>query len=559
MKWIKNPDSENRILGEFLAERFGTEEPAKLHRLDEWKVPLLDNVAERITEAINRGEFIQIVADYDCDGVMSAAEFELIFRYYEYPESSYNIRLPKRMSEGYGLSAPIIDEISKRPMGLLILVDNGISCISEINEMRNLGWDTIIMDHHLAPEDGIVPEADILVDPAAFHDQADFPYYCGAGLVYKLAEIMVDNPYTLGKILSCAAIATVADAVPLVDTESHTYDNWLIVREGMRKCLEGNMVTQGLYCLLRAAGCDRKLDETDIGFKIAPLVNAPGRLLDQGAEMAFNLVISDSGALSDYDDRAQKLIELNNLRKKTLTEIMERVRPEVSLESNVLSVYASSVNEGVLGLIAGRLAEEYRISTIVLSGSQTLRGSARAYGSFDMKSFLDRISSELESFGGHRAAAGLSVRMSAGETPEDAFARFKARVNAEAGPYVSAEPVIVYDADVAPDEAEHMLELESSYAPFGQGNPAPVYRMSGALQTRRGVNHILMGAEKKAIKLYLPGVDAVNFSGDGRIRFEEEFYPESVSLVGSLSWNEFAGRKSVQMIFTDLKQNGECL
>ena len=413
------------------------------------------------------------------------------------------------------------------------------------------------MDHHLAPEDGILPEADILVDPAAFHEQADFTQYCGAGLVYKLAEIITTDQYTLSKIRACAAIATVADAVPLIDEEKKTYDNWLIVREGMKHCLDSKMITQGLYCLLRAAGCERKIDAFDVGFKIAPLINAPGRLYDDGAEKAFNLVISDASKLSEYDRQANRLVAINNMRKQIVSDTIDLVRPKVKVESNVLCVYApTQTNEGILGLIAAKLAEEKRVTTIVLTYSEEtkkLKGSARAWGSFDVKEFLDQVSSELARYGGHKGAAGLTVEIRDGESPEDAFRRFAKRTNEVAGSYKKVEPSIIYDIEIKPSEAKNVLAMEEIYAPFGQGNPALIYKTTCKLQDRNGTNHAFMGATKKSIKLYTANFDAVNFTGEGKDRFIDAYLPDKVTLIGTFGWNEFAGRKYLQMVFKDLK------
>jgi len=212
-EWKKNPDVKEKNLGAWKKETFGTTElPEVAHHLGEYKIPIMKDAADMISNAIKNNDFIQIIGDYDTDGVMACGELIMIFRYYGH--TNYDIRIPYRMTNGYGLSDAIVDEIIKKPIGLCILVDNGIAAAEQVEELRNMGWDIIILDHHLAPEDGILPSADIIIDPEAIEGQADFTHYCGAGLVYKLAEIMCSgNKTVLNKILSCAAIATVAGQI----------------------------------------------------------------------------------------------------------------------------------------------------------------------------------------------------------------------------------------------------------------------------------------------------------------------------------------------------------
>jgi len=559
-EWKKNPEVKNVNLGEWKKATFGTTElPEVAHHLGEYKIPKMKEVADMISNAIKRNDFIQIIGDYDTDGVMSCAELIMIFRYYGH--TNYDVRIPYRMTNGYGLSNAIVDEILKKPIGLCILVDNGIAAAEQVENLRNMGWDIIILDHHLAPEDGILPDADIIIDPEAIEGQADFTHYCGAGLVYKLAEIMCSgNKTVLNKILSFAAIATVGDSVPLVDEKTHTYENWLIVKEGMKTMIANEYRTQGLHKLLRAVGCDTKIDESDIGFKVVPCINAAGRLFDDGAYKALELLVSDGLDLAKYDEMAQELCDINNQRKTIQNTLLDEIEEEVKITGvnhNILVLYKPDIKEGILGIIAGNIANEFNVSTIVLTDSVDegeVKGSARSVGDFDMKAYLDSHKELLKKYGGHKAAAGLTIETRNGQTTEECALTFKKVLEKDSGEYKGGNKERYYDFEISEAEAQAILNMQKLYAPYGVGNKAPVFCMKKQpLVQKFGCRYKILGATQNTIKLNLKSMYALNFTGKGKQSYVEEGFPETVDLIGTLSENSYNGVNSIQMIFDDIK------
>lgn len=534
----------------------------------------MEDAAARLEKAFDSSEKIVVVGDYDCDGVGSVSILRLIFNYRDF--DNFEMIFPNRF-DGYGLSDKIVDEIITKPMGVVILIDNGIACVDEVAKLKLYGWDVIILDHHLPREDGVLPAADFMIDPEAIEGQSKFKHFCGAGLAYKLAEILCRrNWLAINKCRAIAAISTIADSVSLIDEENHTYDNWMIVRHGIRNLLNSGEHTQGLYCLLRAVGCEAHIDAQDLGFKIAPVINAVGRLYGDGAKKAYELLVSDSAQMNVYSKMADELVAINNMRKTVQNQTMERISETLSApEANILVVYEPNIEEGILGLIAGNLAEKYRVSCIALSLSKEdlVKGSARAYGDFNIKEFLDRkeISELIYKHGGHKAAAGLVLKAglnSNGEliSPEEIVERFRDTCMEQAGAYKYEEPVRFYDFEIKPNDiipdiganAPGVIQNMEPYEPFGMGNPQPVFMLKDVMLDTRiykgeTSTHTLMGKTGQSIKLYLPrGIDAVNFSGEGKQKYYDAGQPDKVSLIGRVSKNYYYGKTSFQFVFDDI-------
>ena len=267
----------------------------------------LDNAVKFAKEFLktNSTSKITIVGDYDCDGIMATGIMAIAFRLYGVEVET---RLPKRFSEGYGLSEKIIDEIDE---GLIITVDNGIAAVKAIEKAKKKGLSVIIIDHHLPLSytiDGnkkiILPDADVIVDPAA-EDESDFSNYCGAALAYHFARKLLPD-MKLKNLLVLASIATVADVMPLVGP------NRTMVKDGLKYINQGVSVP-GLKALLENIELTN-VQESDYGFKLGPLFNAPSRMYDNGADKALALISSD------YDNprikhRAAFLVKTNELRK----------------------------------------------------------------------------------------------------------------------------------------------------------------------------------------------------------------------------------------------------
>jgi len=291
--------------------------------------------AEKMASVLKRfamlNEPITIVGDYDVDGVHATAGLYLALT--ECGASNIRARLPRRMSEGFGLKETIIDEV---PSGVLVTVDNGIAAIPAVKKAKEKGLTVLIIDHHMpVMENGqvILPPADLIVDPNVDDELlckgtpsgSIFRSYCAAGLVYRIAGMMTPGTETLSKISALAAIATVADVMPLIR------DNRNIYKEGLRNIRRGYM-TGGLKAIISQMQTGGYVTERDIGFRIAPMVNAPGRVYDDGATRAFHAVMCENDATAFA--AAEELKSINEDRKQMKKEAQERANKLIAESYN---------------------------------------------------------------------------------------------------------------------------------------------------------------------------------------------------------------------------------
>ena len=254
MKWVKRDENLNSIK-EIISKRdFSVPE----------KWSFVRNMHEAVLltkKCIREGMHITIVGDYDCDGITSSSNLKLsILRYISILNTGnkVDVIIPDRYKEGYGLNMSIVDRIKS---GLMITVDNGIAAVEQIAKAKKKGLTVIVIDHHLIRDDGLVPEADVVVDPHI--DDSEFQDYCGAGLAYRFAEELIPNDPLLPKLLSLAAIGTIADVMPIIR------DNRRLVIEGL-KLIANRIVPYGLNLMLDCLEIDEYVNEEDIGFHIGP-------------------------------------------------------------------------------------------------------------------------------------------------------------------------------------------------------------------------------------------------------------------------------------------------
>lgn len=416
---------------------------------------------KKVNDAAEEKEILQIkiVGDYDADGMnASAILYDAIISYLkanslaEYAEVS--VRLPRRYSEGYGLSKKIIDESES---GLIITVDNGIAAIDAIKKAKDKGIDVIILDHHLSGEE--LPCADIIVDPHC-EGMSTFKHYCGAGLAYRFAEMLITNKDLLDKLLVLAGIATVADVVPLIGA------NRCLVRQSL-KLINRGIATSGVLALVRKMRLE-KITAEDYGYKIGPVCNASGRLLDDGAMDIFHLLSQELDVFAlDYDEQLLKLhaladtvIERNVDRRRITEEALERsdalISQQCLADDAVYIIYDTQVSEGVMGIVAGKLAEKYMRPVIVFAHAQDgekLKGSGRTYGNIHLKNqVLDPCKEYFFAYGGHAGAAGMTI-------PEKNLMLFRNKVRKLDIPVLYREKRILYDLEVTKEEIPELYAL----------------------------------------------------------------------------------------------------
>lgn len=453
------------------------------------------------------------------------------------------MRLPRRFSEGYGLKEKMIEEFE--PGQLMITVDNGITSLEEIKLAKEKGMTVIVTDHHLPvmeeeTKQPVYPEADLIIDPNAIPGSADFNGYCGAGLAYKLAvELLGMEHPQIPKLKSLAAIATIADSVPLVG------ENRRIVKEGLASMATKNGTTMGLYALLSLLYLDKSVTTDQISYKIAPIINAPGRLRDDGSIDAFQLLTFD-GSFQDAKKMANALLEDNKIRRELSDEWTKKAVAAIELNGQQhdtpIVTYLPGVPEGIIGIIAGRLTGKFRSPCFVLGDTPNpniIKGSSRSYGGVHVKRLLDQNQQFLVSYGGHASAAGLSLER---EKLEDFC---QALIHSIHGCVLQQDIEEYYDIQVSPESIETLMKELDQYAPYGEENPSPIIMIKNLNLLPFGSEYFQTISAGKGIKLIAAELEAVSF--DGAEGYKKWNNPKQVTLVGTLSCNYFNGKSKIQM------------
>jgi single-stranded-DNA-specific exonuclease len=410
----------------------------------------------RIRETVAAGRRICVHGDYDVDGICATALAVTALRGLG---ADVEWHLPSRFEEGYGVSRETLARLSREEFGLVLTVDCGITAVDEIAEARAAGLEVIVTDHHRPGE--TLPDCPIV---ATKPSQYPFPELCGTGVVFKLLEAL--GAEGLERHLDLVALATVADVVPLLD------ENRALVAAGMRRLARTDK--PGLQALMRAGGVDpARVDTGAIAFRLAPRINAAGRLGHPGA--ALDLLLTDDE--TEARRLAGELETLNRDRQSVEDRILrDAVRqveewPEPKRRRVGYVIAGEDWHRGVIGIVASRLVERFHRPVVLIAGGEPGEdwvGSGRSVSTFDLHGALGACSGLLGRWGGHRAAAGLSIAPGNVEAFAEAFADHAAGVLT----LEDLRPVTAVDAVVRGDELTLGLceELER-LAPFGLGNP----------------------------------------------------------------------------------------
>jgi len=492
---------------------------------------------------------ITIVGDYDCDGICASAAMKIALE--DIGATNVHVRLPRRMSEGYGMKPHIVEEI---PYGVIVTVDNGIAAHEAIELAKKKGLVVIVTDHHMPVirnGDIVLPKADLIVDPhiddsllskngktagTVFHD------YCGAGLVYKIACCMGVDPMALARISAFAAIATVADVMPLLG------DNRNIYHEGI-KSIRQRDITAGLQMIVDVLKSGNIVTEGNIGFKIAPMLNAPGRLLDDGAKISLDLVLSDS--FLNGRKLLDQVQQLNENRKDIKEECVKYALAYME-QNNVFGVNPAvivdrRIPEGIIGLVAGEITEDYEVSSFCFTEKDgNLKGSARACEEDDMKACLDRFDAAhpgvLLGYGGHPGAAGLTIR-------KDGLEEFRNGMREIMSKAHPKKDVIDYDLEISPSEIGSYAQQLAQYVPFGEKNPPLIFRVNGFRCAQMGLGHYAEIQNGRSVRMNGAGFEVVGF--DLAQQYHDEKEPEVMDVVGKIAFHYFNGNCTPQVEMLD--------
>lgn len=490
----------------------------------EFTIPNVTEAVSMIHESVAKGEFIKIVGDYDVDGLMAVS---ILFIFLSSIHAKVSARIPRRISEGYGLNESIIDEIEN---GLVITVDNGISSIAAIDKAKEKGLKVLLTDHHLpfVDDDGKVqlPNADLIVN--AHIKNNGFEEYCGAAVAYKIAEAYLGKGHAvLEKLLPYAAIATIADVVPLYG------ENRSIVKKGLRQINKG-IVTSGLKKLLHSLYMTGHVRESDVAFKIGPMLNAPGRLEDSGGLRVLEVFAVDKER--DKEEIQIGAIKQINEKRKEIVQNWVLVSDNMIGEdkSAPIIVKLDNAQEGIIGIIASSLTEKYRMPALVCTNVKDgiLKGSGRSVDSVHLKQLLDKNNTLLLKYGGHAKAAGFSLK-------DENFCEVKKHLKAELQKY-EPDTNVYYDLEIESNQVEAMKSSMEKYAPYGEGNPEPRFLIKN-IQIKEATP-----LKNTHIKMSTEGADVIGF---GMLdEYKSMGSPNCIDIICTISSSWFMGVETITLL-----------
>jgi single-stranded-DNA-specific exonuclease len=487
--------SEPGSIGDYL-------EPRLKHLSDPFLLPDMAIAVDRLFQAHVKKEPLVIFGDYDVDGVTSSALLLEVLRTLGWTVHSY---LPHRMEEGYGLSNEAAENcLKKSPVSLLLAVDCGSTSVDSINSLRTLGVDVIVLDHHQISSPA--PAAFALVNPhrqshsTNGHSQTSTEL-CSVGLAFKLAHAIVKRgretnfpgaaDYDLRPLLDLVALGTIADVVPL------TGENRILVASGLERL--NSTRRPGLTALKRVAQSPVRIGTHEVGFQLAPRLNAAGRL--ETAEAALNLLMARDMATAiplaqqlDAQNRERQKIE-RGIAEEAIAAVRAKFKPE---DDYVIVEGQTPWHIGVVGIVASRVLQQFYRPTIIVGGEGAQwRGSGRSIAGFDLAAALRECADLLVRHGGHAMAAGISIASSNLDS-------FRTRLNDVARRMLKAEelqPPLQLDAEVGLDEISlNSIATLDRLKPVGQGNP-PIQFIARNLTHQRPLERL--GVNKQHVKMWL--------------------------------------------------------
>jgi single-stranded-DNA-specific exonuclease len=503
----------------------------------------MQQAVDRIQTALNNKEKIRIYGDYDADGVSSTS---LMIVLMQQLQADYDYYIPNRLTEGYGLNRNAIELASKQDIKLIITVDTGISAVDEISYAQQLGIEVIVTDHHEPPD--ILPEAYVIINPKKPDCSYPFKQLAGVGVAFKLAEAILGR--FPEELLEYVTIGTIADLMPLVD------ENRILVQMGIER-LRMNC-SLGMRALLGVSGIDQKdLNAGHIGFSIAPRINASGRLDHAGIAVTCLTTSSEQEAEHIAFDLDRLNRERQLIVEQISAEAMEQAASlhERGLMEKVLVLTGEGWNVGVVGIVASKVLERYYRPTLILSIDPVTglaKGSARSIAGFDIHAALTDCSHLLEHYGGHQAAAGMTLH-------KDGLIDLHRGLNDYAEQHLSDDlliPELKGDMEIESiDISVDMINQLQLLAPYGMKNPAPRFMLNGF--------HLkevkIMGKDQQHVKLLLTHPSDANTMTMEALAFGKSSWApfissnDQIDIMGELSVNEWNGIRRPQIMIKDIR------
>ncbi len=482
----------------------------------------MQKACERIHRAITEGERIAIFGDYDCDGVTAVAQ---LVRFFRRRGVDPFVRLPHRVRDGYGLSAAIVKEIQDDNIQLLITADTGITAVAEITALQESGIDTIVTDHHSVHEE--LPPAFAIVHPVL--STHPLPYPSGSGVAFTLIYALEQRPWEdMGEDLALAMCGTVADLVDLQGA------NRALVQLGLQEL--SKLQDSPLASLRDRCGRDgAPLTSTDVAFRIAPRINAAGRIAEPNIALCALL----------YGGQAIDELERLNEERKTLTQTLLDQAVETFSHGDLPEILVSvspDYPHGIVGLIAGRLTEQFgRPSLVAHTDGKKCTASLRSPSPYDVTEGLKRCRALLDRFGGHAQAAGCTF---AAENTDALTATLIEDVRAHTDTEL-LHPTLYVDSVVDPaDITLSFCKQLSDLEPFGQGNRDPLFLISNVLLQ----NTQLCGGDMQHLRCTVGGIQAIGFHMAHLVTESQK-----VDILVRININEWQGKKTPQMVIEDMR------
>lgn len=484
----------------------------------------MQKATQRIIHAIKNKEKITIIGDYDVDGVVSTTLMKLFFEEIEYPIEWI---IPNRFKDGYGLSAGIVSQI--KGTNLAITVDNGISAVYAAKLCKEEGIELIITDHHLLASE--IPEAYAIINQK--QEECNFPYsdVCGAQIAwYLIASLknMLNIKIDMIPYMELVCIAIIADMMPL------QHINRAMVQAGMKALSQSTKPAIRVFLEYHQK---KTLNSEDIAFFLAPLLNSAGRMEDASFAVDF------LSAANVYEAKAklEKLIAFNTLRKTTEQTLTHQALLQVDTKDDVIIVAGQEWHEGVVGIVASRIAQICQKPSIVLSENENgvLKGSGRSFGECDLFGIVDSCREHLEKFGGHQAAIGLTLHK---EKLEWFKSKIQKKYRSKGYSQKIFDPHITGALYFSQIDFK-LTALIKKYEPYGYGNPIPKFISYDVeilqIQTmgKKGEHMRLLLKQENVV------LQAVWFKSKADIKIGQK-----VQLFYTLSENYFQGKISLQLI-----------
>lgn len=501
----------------------------------------MQRAVERIQSAIEQGQKITVYGDYDADGITSTS---LMYETLLTVGADVDYYVPNRFTDGYGPNVQAFNRLIDNGTQLIVTVDNGVSGNEAIAAAQQRNVDVVVTDHHELPQE--LPTAYAIVHPRFPGSKYPFGDLSGVGVAFKVAWALLEEFPT--ELLDLVAIGEVADLVSVTD------ENRILITYGIQQLRTG--MRPGIHELVKLAGINEQtINETNIGFGIAPRLNALGRMGDANPGVELLTTLDDEAA----GDLAKMVDTKNQDRQKLVSDIsdeaLQQAQTAVNQERNVLVLSGHDWHQGVLGIVASRVVEQLEKPAIVMNiddETGLAKGSGRSIDGFDLFQAVDGLRDLTEAFGGHQMAIGLTVPVA---NVAQLVEQLQVTQQAQQLATLAKAPMLIAGQLSAVDANLTLFNELEQLAPFGTGNPRPQFLFQNQLisdvkQIGKNNDHLKLAIGDEDTKLA-----AIAF-GKGELAPELQAAVDQVEIVGTLDENEWRGNRSIQLMIKDLKTNG---